>query len=238
MDKILNNYGKNITSAEWIWQTSWDISTTQYGKIERGEQNLDCQGLTKLCQFMDCKPERVLFGERESREMLPPNYFSSYTEKEKRLRFRSLYILLGCHRLDATPTFHKMFGSDFLLEISSQEKNVIPFVLEHERKAMNLTRRNMSDFLGISKNMYYSLIEGETLSNTFSLISISEKLHYDMTFLLMNKVRYELFLWGISPTWSALEQNLFEHQLDLCLALEKSSDAFMEIQKKRLTEPN
>lgn len=213
--------------------TELGYSTAQYGKIEKGDQNLDCQGLVTLCRLGHCRPERILFGEKEAEFPSVPAYFDAYSEADKRRLFRFLYIVLNCHLLEVPDSFHKMFGSDLLRIIPVEEKNIIPLVLEHERKSRNLTRRGMIEFLGISKNKYYSLLDGEELSSIYSLIKLSQKLSYDMTFLLMNEVRSELFLSGISDSWDAAEKVLFRRQLDLCTTLEELSGKFIEIQRKR-----
>lgn len=213
--------------------TELGYSTAQYGKIEKGEQNLDCHGLISLCRFVHCRPERIVFGERESEERVVPDYFSMYSEAEKRRTFCSLYILLGCRRLSAPLSFHKLFGTDLLREIPDTEKNIIPSVLEYERKSRNLTRRGMIEFLEISKNKYYALLDGQELSSIRSLIKLTEKLGYDMTFLLMNKIRPELFLLEISNSWDEAEQEIFRQQLDLYAMMGELTGKFIEIQRRK-----
>lgn len=212
--------------------TELGYSTAQYGKIERGEQKLDCHGLIALCRFVHCRPEQIVFGEREEEESVP-DYFSGYSETQKRRIFRSLYILLGCHQMQASQSFHKMFGTDLLREIPESEKNIIPLVLEYERKSRDLTRRGMIEFLEISKNKYYSLLDGEELSSIHSLIKLTQKLGYDMTFLLVNKVRPELFLSEINHLWDETEQGIFRKQLDLCVSMGELSQKMIERQNRR-----
>lgn len=213
--------------------TELGYSTAQYGKIERGEQKLDCHSLVTLCHFVHCRPEQIVFGERDSQDKVVPDYFSDYSEGQKRRIFRSLYILLGCHQMQASQSFHKMFGTDLLREIPESEKNIIPLVLEYERKSRNLTRRGMIQFLEISKNKYYSLLDGEELSSINSLIKLTQKLGYDMTFLLVNQVRPELFLSEISHSWDETEQGIFRKQLDLYISMGELSKKMIERQNRR-----
>lgn len=213
--------------------TELGYSTSQYSKIEKGEQNLDCQGLATLCRLVQCRPERIVFGKEESKSPSVPAYFDEYSEADRRRLFRFLYLVLNCHLLEVPDYFHKMFGTDLLRIIPVEEKNIIPLVLEYERKNRNLTRRAMIKFLEISKNKYYSLLDGEELSSIPSLIKLSQKLNYDMSFLLMNEVRPELFLSGISASWNATEKRLFRQQLNLCLSLEELSSKFIDMQRRR-----
>lgn len=213
--------------------TELGYSTAQYGKFEKGEQNLDCRSLITLCRFLHCKPERIVFGEKEKENKQIPDYFFRCSETEKRRIFRSLYILLEYQKMLAPQSFHKMFGTDLLRHIPVSEKNIIPLVLEYERKSMDLTKRNMIEYLGISKNKYYSLLDGEELSSIKSLVKLTQKLGYDMTFLLMNEIRPELFLSVISPSWSETERGIFRQQLDLCGSIKELSGRFIEIQRRR-----
>lgn len=213
-------------------------SAAQYGKIERGEQRLDCHGLIALCRFAHCRPEQIVFGEKETGDDIVPDYFLDYSEDQKRRLFRSLYILLECHKMEASPSFHKLFGTDLLREIPVSETNIIPLVLEYERKSLNLTRRGMIQFLGISKNKYYSLLDGEELSSINCLIKLTQKLGYDMTFLLVNRVRPALFLSELSHSWDEREQQIFQRQMDMFASMGELSEQWIEKQSGNIRREN
>lgn len=228
-DSIRKFIGKNIRELREEHGVSrinmameMGYSQSNYGKIESGQQQLACQGLIILCKQFSCKPERIVFGEKDTAPQFL-SYFAEYSEYEKRRILRMLYLFLKCQNIKAKASFHKIFGSDILSKIPPEEENVLPLVLEYERKAKDITRSKMISFLGISKNKYYNLLSGEPLSNIDTLIMLHEKLGYDMSFLLLNRVNPELFFSVISHSWNSREQELFEKQMGLCSAMDRLS---------------
>lgn len=230
-DSISKYIGQNIKELREENQISrinmameLGYSQANYGKIENGKQQLTCQGLITLCKYFSCEPERIVYGEKENIVNLFPDYFSGYSEYEKRRLLRMFYLLLNCQKIKTNASFHKFFGSDILNIIPLDEENILPYVLEYERKAKDLTKRKMIAFLGISKNKYYALLDGEPLSGIDMLIRLHQKLEYDMGFLLFNRVNPALFLSALGETWNSQVQNLLERQLELCSAMDKLSD--------------
>lgn len=211
--------------------TELGYTQSNYGKIEKGKVQIHCQELIAICKFFHCNPEQILFGETQTTNQQLPDYFAGYSELEKRRILRMFYLLYNCQSKEANTAFHRFYGSDLLNRIPVGEENVLPYVLEYERKLKNLPKTKMIEFLGISKNRYYSLISGTPLSSIDVLLMLQKKLEYDLSFLLYNKVNPEQFLSVISPSWNARQQMLFGEQLNMYSAMDRLSGQFDSAQE-------
>lgn len=172
--------------------TELDYSTANYSKIEKGEICPDCRGLTVLCRIFQCQPEMIVYGTSLESSQVDA-YFSSYSEQEKRRILRMLYLACHCDSDRYPDAFHHLFGSCILDMLSGQAGSHLVAVLEYERKIRNLTRRDMADYLHISKNKYYSILHLGELSDMRSLVLINQILGYHMSFLLWNRVDASYF---------------------------------------------
>lgn len=234
--KFIGQNIKQLREAHGIspLEMSMELGYTQsnYGKIEKGKVQIHCQELIAICKFFHCRPEQILFGETQTTQQQCPDFFDEYSEFDKRRILRMFYILYNCQKKEADTAFHRFYGSDLLNKIPVEEENVLPYVLEYERKLKNLPKTKMIQFLGISKNRYYSLIGGTPLSSIDVLLALQKKLGYDLSFLLFNRVNPEAFLSVISPMWNARQQTLFGEQLTMYSALDRLSGRFLSAREE------
>lgn len=173
-------------------------STANYSKIEKGEICPDCRGLTTLCRIFQCRPEQIVYGD-PPKPSAASHDFGSYTEQEKRRILRMLYLACHCDSGNYPDAFHHLFGSCALDAIYKKEDNHLTVLLEYERKMHNLTKRNMADYLHISKNKYYSILHTGELSDLHTLTLVNQILGYPLSFLLWDEIDPEYFF-SILPT--------------------------------------
>lgn len=212
--------------------TELDYSTANYGKIEKGEVCLDCQGLTALCRLFHCQPEQIVYG---TSTYIPDIeiYFSSRSEQEKRRILRLLYLACHCDSGDYPDAFHHLFGSCILDNFQNKNESHLTILLEFERKIRNLTKRNMAQYLQISKNKYYSILNTGELSDIISLIHVNEILGYHMSFLLWDEVSASYFFSSLEDkeNWASILLNMSRQPSRFSNAASKPNDLSFQFKK-------
>ncbi len=224
---------KNLLEIEVALEL--DYSTANYSKIENGQIWPDCYALSTLCRIFQCQPETIIYEEQPAVAQREEDYFSSLPESEKRRLLRILYLAFHCETFPFSPAFHNLFGSCVLDKSLSDQTKHMPIVLEYERNIRNLTRRQMADFLNISKNKYYALISHGECSDIRTLMQIHQTLGYPMSYLLWNQIMPSYFFSSLETIGEL--PDTFARSRELFVKAEEYGELILEFQSRRSHTP-